>query len=343
MKPIRFLALPLAPLYGAVVRARNRAFDRHPERAARAGRPVVSIGNLSLGGTGKTPVTLFLAEGLQRHGWSNAVLSRGYGGHRQLDPMPVEPDTPPSQAGDEPALIARRLGPRRVVVARRRIDGALLAAGYDPAPRCLLLDDGFQHRALHRDLDLLLLDGVKRWGNGRMVPLGDLREPMEAVVRAHALVVTRASRASMTEVRSWWQRYGSGGPVFEVDFAIQALRPWPGGEKAAMPPADTPFLAFCALGNPGSFLADLMVAGVRWVADFTFRDHHAITPKELVLLQARAAQAGAEALICTEKDAVKLGEAHRAVLKLPLYVAEQSLLRGDELLQWVVSRLEAIR
>lgn len=344
MHLIRILAIPLAPLYGAVVRARNRAFDRHPERAARAGRPVLSIGNLSMGGTGKTPVTLFLAEGLQQRGWSNLVLSRGYGGRRPLDPMPVEPETPPSQAGDEPVLMASRLGPKRVVVARRRIDGARVAGGYDPAPRCLLLDDGFQHRALHRDLDLLLLDGVKRWGNGRMLPLGDLREPMEAAARAHALVVTRASRAPMADIRSWWQRYGSGGPVFAVDFAIQGLRPWSSGVKTSLPaPADTPFLAFCALGNPESFLADLMVAGVRWVADATFKDHHAITPRELTLLQARASQAGAEALVCTEKDAVKLGDTHRAALTLPLYVAEQSLLGGEELLRWVLSRLDALQ
>ena len=343
MKALRILAFPLAPLYGAVVKARNRAFDAHPGRAAKAGRPVVSIGNLSLGGTGKTPVTLFLAEALQRQGWSNAVLSRGYGGRRAADPMPVDPSTAPDQAGDEPVLMARRLGPGRVVVARRRIEGARLAIGLPSSPRCLLLDDGFQHRALHRDLDLLVLDGVKRWGNGRMVPLGELREPASAAARAHALVVTRAARAPMAEIRAWWQQHGSGGPVFTVDFAVAALREWKSG--ARLSPADArgrPFFAFCALGNPEAFLADLMLAGVRWVADRTFRDHHAVTPKELLQLQRQAREAGAEALVCTEKDAVKLGAPHAAALELPLYVAEQSLVGGEDLRQWVLDRLEAI-
>lgn len=343
MKALRILAFPLAPLYGGVVKVRNRSFDAHPERAAKAGRPVVSIGNLSLGGTGKTPVTLFLAEALQRQGWSNAVLSRGYGGRRQTDPMAVDPATPPGQAGDEPALMARRLGPGRVVVARRRIEGARLAAALPASPRCLLLDDGFQHRALHRDLDLLVLDGVKRWGNGRMVPLGDLREPASSAARAHALVVTRAARAPMAEIRAWWERHGSGGPVFTVDFAITALREWDSGARLALPdPRNRAFLAFCALGHPEAFLADLMLAGVRWVADRTFRDHHAVTPKELRQLQQQAREAEAEALVCTEKDAVKLGAAHASGLELPLYVAEQSLVGGDDLLQWVLERLEAL-
>lgn len=343
MNALRILALPLAPLYGAVVKARNQAFDRHPERSARAGRPVVSIGNLTLGGTGKTPLTLMLAEALQAHAWSNVILSRGYGGRRSQDPFPVEPGTPADLAGDEPVLMARRLGPGRVVVARRRIEGARLAGGRPGPPRCLLLDDGFQHRALHRDLDLLVLDGVKRWGNGRMVPLGDLREPAGSAARAHALVVTRAARAPMAEVQEWWARHGSGGPVFTVDFAITGLRGWGHEGRLALPdPEQRPFLAFCALGHPEAFLADLLVAGARWVADHAFRDHHPVTPKELQHLQAMARKAGVDALVCTEKDAVKLGDPHRAVLEMPLWVAEQGVVGGEDLFRWVLARLEAL-
>ncbi|MFZ1377536.1 MAG: tetraacyldisaccharide 4'-kinase, partial [Geothrix sp.] len=168
MSLLRLLAAPLAPLYGAVVRARNRGFDAHPDRAARATVPVISIGNLSAGGTGKTPLTLYLADGLENGGWTNAVLSRGYGGRRDVDPMSVEADSDPRQTGDEPLLMARRLGPRRVVVGRKREAAALRALSQRPDSRCLLLDDGFQHRALYRDLDLLVLDGVRRWGDGRM-------------------------------------------------------------------------------------------------------------------------------------------------------------------------------
>lgn len=213
MSILRYLAAPLAPLYGAVVRFRNRSFDAHPERAATVPVPVISVGNLSAGGTGKTPLTLFLAEGLEAAGWTNAVLSRGYGGRRDIDPMSVEADSDPRQTGDEPLLMARRLGPHRVVVGRKRHAAALRALSQRPETRCLLLDDGFQHRALHRDLDLLVLDGVRLWGDGRLLPLGDLREPETSAGRAHALVVTRAGRTkNRAAVETWWARHGSGGP-----------------------------------------------------------------------------------------------------------------------------------
>ncbi len=345
MSLLRWLAAPLSPLYGAVVRLRNRAFDAHPERASRVGARVISIGNLSTGGTGKTPLTLWLAESLQAAGWANAVISRGYGGKRVTNVMDVGPESKTGEVGDEPLLMARRLGSGRVVVARKRIAGALRALAVNPSAKVLLLDDGFQHRALHRDLDLLVLDGVRRWGNGKMLPRGDLREPQESASRAHALVVTRGGFASKDEIEGWWKRYGSGGPVFYVDFAIGALRAFnPTGcpERLELPAKDLrPFFAFCGLGHPEAFFADLLVAGLSWSGTKTFRDHHAISPRELWLLQTEAAKEGATALICTEKDAVKLGGGHLAVLQMPLWIAEQKVIGAEALLAWVLGELEA--
>lgn len=343
MRWLRILSNPLAPLYAAVVRGRNRAFDADPSRSARAGAPVVSLGNLSMGGTGKTPLTLFLAEGLQARGWASAVVSKGYGGRRRTDPMAVAPGSDPSAAGDEAVMMAGRLGSRRVAVARKRIEGARLALAWDPPPRVLLLDDGFQHRALHRDLDLLVLDGVRRWGNGRMLPAGDLREPMDSARRAHALVVTRASRCPRADIEAWWARHGSGGPVFFTDFRIRALRPLQGGAARALPlPAGERVLAFCALGHPEAFFADLLLAGVPWGETAAFRDHHPFTPAEVQRLQAQAGAAGLQALVCTEKDAVKLAAALPGPPGLPILVAEQALEGGDPLLAWVLARLEAL-
>ena len=343
MRWLRILSAPLAPFYASVVGWRNRAFDGSPGRSARAACPVVSLGNLSMGGTGKTPLTLFLAEGLQGAGWPNAVLSRGYGGRRRQDPLEVLPHSDPWACGDEAAMMASRLGERRVVVARRRIEGARLTEGWMPPPSCLLLDDGFQHRALHRDLDLLVLDGVRRWGDGRMLPLGDLREPQDSARRADALVVTRASRCPRAEVESWWARHGSGGPVFFTDFRLSALRPLGGGGRIPLPlQDDRAFLAFCALGHPEAFFADLLVAGVRWREIASFKDHHRFSHGELLALQARAVAEGAGALVCTEKDAVKLSPAHLAALHLPCFVAEQELEGGAELLRWVLQRLEEL-
>jgi tetraacyldisaccharide 4'-kinase len=343
MSILRWLAAPLSPLYGAVVKARNRAFDAHPERAARVEALVVSLGNLSTGGTGKTPVTLFLAEQLVASGRPVAVLSRGYGGRRRVDPMPVLPDSSPREVGDEPLMMARRLGAGRVVVARRRHAGALRALAGDPKPGVLLLDDGFQHRGLHRDLDLLVLDGVRRWGDGRMLPRGDLREPMENARRAHALVVTRGSRADKAEIAAWWESHGSGGPVFYLDFRIGALRLWNGEGRLELPVKDfDPFLAFCGLGHPESFYADLIVAGLGWTETLSFPDHAPLTPRRLMLAQMQAAGAGARALVCTEKDAVKLDASAAALLQMPLWIAEQQVVGGEALAGFVQEKLAAL-
>lgn len=341
---LRWLAAPLAPLYGAVVRARNRAFEEHPARSARVPAPVVSVGNLSTGGTGKTPVTLCLARGLEAAGWPNAVLSRGYGGKRLLDPMAVEPGSDPRQAGDEPCLMAQALGPGRVVVGRRRELAALRALAQAPPPKVLLLDDGFQHRALHRDVDLLLLDGVRRWGNGHMLPRGNLREPMASAQRASALVVTRGSRSPRDEIQAWWQRYGSGGPIFWVDFALTALRRFPSGARMELPsPEQGPIFAFCALGHPEAFFADLLVAGLPWLGTASFTDHRALSTRDLLDLERQAHAAGATALVCTEKDAVKLRPEQAQALQMPLWVAEQRVLGAEPLVAYVVERLNSLK
>jgi len=340
MTLLRWLAAPLAPLYGAVVRLRNRAFDEHPERMWRVSRPVVSIGNLTTGGTGKTPVTLFLAQGIQAAGLSCTVVSRGYGGRREVDPMDVEPSSDPAQTGDEPLLMARALGDHRVFVGRKRHAAALRSLAWNPDQDCLLLDDGFQHRALHRDVDLLLLDGVRRWGNGRMLPLGDLREPMDSAGRASALVVTRGSRADRASMEAWWQRYGSGGPIFFIDFAITALRRFDTSQRIEASASDIgPLFAFCALGHPDAFYADLLLAGCPWVGTRSFRDHQRLTASDLGTLEALALRQDARGLVCTEKDAIKLDPDSIKGLQLPLWISEQRVLGGEALLAYVLQRV----
>jgi tetraacyldisaccharide 4'-kinase len=255
--------------------------------------------------------------------------------------MSVESDSNPRQTGDEPLLMARRLGPHRVVVGRKRHAAALRALAQRPDLRCLLLDDGFQHRALHRDLDLLVLDGVRRWGDGRMLPRGDLREPIASVARAHALVVTRAARVSdRTEIETWWSHHGSGGPIFWVDFVLGRLRRWNAEESATLPlPGEGPAFAWCGLGHPEAFYADLLIAGQTWVGSHSFPDHQGPSPSDLRRLQDLARAEGAQWLVCTEKDAVKLGADHARVLEVPLFVAEQQVSGGEPLLAWVQAHL----
>ena len=346
MSILRYLAAPLAPIYAMAVARRNRAFDEG--RGVEAARvPVVSLGNLSTGGTGKTPVTLFLAEGLLAAGLETAVLSRGHGGRRREDPMRVDPDADPAACGDEPALMAGRLGEARVFVGRRRVEAARLALEARPDLAALLLDDGFQHRALHRDLDLLILDGLRLWGDGRMLPLGDLREPEANARRAHALIVTRAARVrDRARVEAWWREHGSGGPVFWLDFRLARLRPVdpPNGDGIQLPEPDAPpAFVWCGLGNPEAFFADLRSAGVAIQETARFRDHRGPSADELEALDAEAADIGAARLICTEKDAVKLTDDHLGALTLPLFAAEQRVEGGEALLAFVKARLAELK
>jgi tetraacyldisaccharide 4'-kinase len=311
--------------------------------AVRAALPVLSLGNLSVGGTGKTPLTLHLARVLGEMGHPNVVLSRGYGGRRDTDPMEVGPGSSPREVGDEPAMMAGRLGPGRVVVGRRRIEAARMAIARAPGARLLILDDGFQHRAIHRDIDLLLLDGVRATGNGKMLPLGNLREPMESAGRAHALVVTRGGRANAESVGAWWSSHGSGGPIFYVDFRISALRNAATGERTPLPAGHGPLFAFCALGHPQAFYADLSAAGLEGLGARSFRDHWCPAPRQVAKMVSTAARLGAVGLVCTEKDAVKLTGAHILASLIPIWIAEQDVVNAEGLANWIAGFLEKVR
>lgn len=339
MEFLRWLAAPLAPLYWSAVALRNRRFDQDPDRSERVPVPVISIGNLSTGGTGKTPVTLHLAERLAQAGWPNLIVSRGYRGRRAVDPMPVEPSGNPEETGDEPMMMARRLGPGRVIVARRRIEGARLALSLPEPPACLLLDDGFQHRQLHRDLDLLLLDGVRRWGKGRMLPLGDLREPMASAARAQALVVTRSDRTDRAAVEAWWARQGSGGPVFFLSFRIVRLRALSPG--CPEPEPGSRLAAFCGLGHPEAFHRDLERAGFVLGPTLNLGDHARPDAAALRAFADTALRQGARGLVCTEKDAVKLTQEQASALPLPLWIAEQAVEGAEPLVDFVLTALRA--
>jgi tetraacyldisaccharide 4'-kinase len=186
-----------------------------------------------------------------------------------------------------------------------------------------------------------VLDGVRLWGDGRMLPLGNLREPQESARRAHALIVTRASRVrDRAEVEAWWGRHGSGGPIFWIDFTLGGLRRWGTDARFPIPlPGQGPAFAWCGLGHPEAFYADLLVAGQAWSGSHSYPDHRGPTPADLGRLQARARAEGADWLVCTEKDAVKLGKDHAQTLDMPLFIAEQRVIGGEALLAWVKARL----
>lgn len=307
---LRTLLTPLSWLYGTVVAARNRHYDR-PANRVRAGIPVVSVGNLTVGGTGKTPIVCWIAERLRDDGRKPAVVSRGYGGAAGRGPCLVSlgegPRVDVRVAGDEPYFMAKTLPGVHVVVGSDRAVGveAAVAAGADVA----ILDDGFQHRGLERDLDLLLIDRSDPFGGGRLLPAGRLREPVSGMSRADLVLLTRTcSPERRVELQATLQRHLAGAPVLEAGHESIGFVDADGEATEAGPRV----VAFCGIGHPSGFRRDLEARGLELVDFVVFRDHHGYSSAELRALAARASAARAD-LVTTEKDLARLSDAPTVV------------------------------
>lgn len=307
----RLLLAPLLPpswAFGAAAAAR-RALYRHGVLAVeRAPLPVISVGNLALGGTGKTPVVIALASRLRDRGHAVAVLSRGYRGSGE-GPRIVSrgdgPLLPPSDAGDEPVLIARRCPGVHVLVGPRRADLARIAA-QDLGASVAILDDGFQHLSLARDLDIVVLDAAAPLGNGFLVPRGPLREGAAALGRAHLVWIAKTDEGdpAIVEAAARLAEERTGMPPVRARYRVERVL-LPDGRSGSL--AGRSVATFAGIGRPSSFRALLEREGARVVAQSTFPDHHGVNARELERVRAGARAAGAELLCCTEKDAVKLG------------------------------------
>ncbi len=285
-----------AACYAALLRRRGAAFDSGRRPAARLAGAVVSIGNLSLGGTAKTPATILLGGELRRRGFRVDVLSRGYRRRTRGLAIAESGAAPTALVGDEPRLIARRLGAPVLVARRRAVAGREAERRYHT--NLHLLDDGFQHRQLARDFDLVLLDPSDL--DDRLLPAGRLREPPAALARASAVTLLcepdarQAERNALIErVRRW-----TPAPVF---FAHKRL--------LAPAPPDSPAVAFCALARPQSFFTGLQRAGWQLLEAVAFRDHHAYTRRDLRRLRQLMLRHCA-VLATTEKDAMNLPADH---------------------------------
>jgi tetraacyldisaccharide 4'-kinase len=273
---------PLSTIYGGVVQARNALYDRGVLRARRLQGPVVSVGNLSAGGSGKTPFVLLLGDLLKARGIKLDVLSRGYG-RRSSGVRLVDPAGLPQEFGDEPLLIARKLQVPVVVGEDRYEAGRFAESRF--GPQLHLLDDGFQHRVLARDFDVVLV--TPQDASDRLLPAGRLREPLFALRRADAVVLASGAAAESFPL--------GGKMVWRVRRGIvpQNVPPRP--------------LVFCAIARPQNFVLQLRAAQIEPVAEAFYRDHHAYSEedvRELLELKQRSAAGG---FVTTEKDAVNLG------------------------------------
>jgi len=301
------LLTPLAPLYRGVVMARIGAYGRGWLRSSRLPVPVISVGNLTFGGTGKTPTVIALVRDLVRRGRRPAVLTRGYGrtGTEPVVLIGPDPRADARVAGDEPLELAHRLPGVPVVVDADRIRGGVeaLSRGAD----ILVLDDGFQHLRLERDLDLLLVDAGDPWGGGLMLPRGRLREPLPGLARADAVLVTKVpsdSETVLAEVRQVVAAHSPDMPVLAARLEPTAVRREDctvGSEVLA----GKRVLAVAGLGRPEGFADLLRGAGAEIVENRWFADHHQFTEAE-VRAAVDAAAAADAVVVTTAKDAVKI-------------------------------------
>ena len=275
--------------------------------------PVISIGNLTLGGTGKTPMVRYVTRLLLDRGVRPAIVSRGYGGKAagRINIVADRTKTllPPEMAGDEPFMLAEALpgvpvltGSQRARVARHAVEafGANL----------IVMDDGFQHLALRRDLDLVLFSARTLLGNGRVFPGGELREPLSALGRAHAFVITGVDASNRSVVEDFHRRLqGSfpAKPVFLGEYLPAGI--WHSSQDKACTLAEAKSMemfSFAGIANPDSFHQTLRLEGFSVTGSKEFRDHHDYTAQDVAALVAAARASGAQALITTEKDFVKL-------------------------------------
>ncbi|HEU5351551.1 MAG TPA: tetraacyldisaccharide 4'-kinase [Terracidiphilus sp.] len=319
--------LPFVPLYAAGVLWRNMLAETGWEPKRGLCFPVVSIGNLSTGGAGKTPLTIELARLLSARGFYVDVLSRGYGRRGSIAAR-VRPQGTAEEFGDEPLLIARETGVPVFVDAERYAAG-LLAEGYIPQqdagrPCVHLLDDGFQHRRLIRTVDVVLL-GREDWQDA-LLPAGNRREFHSALRRAHLLVIPAEEPEFEAELRAWgWQ-----GTVWRMRRGMQ------------VPVVEGPVAAFCGIARPGQFFNGLRAAGLTVAVQTAFRDHFRYSVADCYQLIHSARTAGAKALVTTEKDLARMGSLG-GVLRgdLPLHTAHLQVALENEkaALDWLAARL----
>lgn len=287
----RQLLLPLTPLYRLALALRELRLRTGLEQVRRLDFPVISIGSLSAGGSGKTPTTIALAEALTCRGLYVDVLSRGYGRKSQAA-LRVDPNGAAEDFGDEPLLIARETDAPVYVVAQRYRAGLMAeaAAVETGGIKVHLLDDGFQHRQLHRDINILLLDN--RDLHDHLLPAGNLREPLSAMRRATVIAIPADDR----ELESRLKAMGWKGAVWRLR------------RRMEVPQIDGPVVAFCGIARSDQFFAGLEAAGLHLASRIAFADHHNYKTHDLDCVNDAARSTGATTIVTTAKDQVRLGK-----------------------------------
>jgi tetraacyldisaccharide 4'-kinase len=317
---------PLGSLYGVAMKVRRVLYSAGRFRVHNLGVPVISVGNLTTGGTGKTPLVEWIAGELAQTGRRVCILTRGYGrrsaGTRVIVSDGNEIISDAAQAGDEALLLAERLkGQAAVISDADRVSAARWAVETFHS-NVFVLDDGFQHLRVARNLNILTIDATNPWGNGKLLPAGILREPRAELARADCIVITRANDPNSTEeLRRQIAEQSKDCPVFCSRMRLSGLRPVEPGRPLIAPEkiASSRIAAFCGVGNPESFFALLRRGGYQVVHTQSFRDHHRYTQTDIERVVRESVSHGAEILLTTAKDEVKL---RSLKFHLPSYSAD---------------------
>jgi tetraacyldisaccharide 4'-kinase len=328
---LRAATRAIEPFYATAMVARNRLFDAAVLSSHDLGRPTISVGNITTGGVGKTPMVRWLAERLRQRGRHLAVLARGY-------------KSSSSAGGDEQIMLERALNvgalPRVELLADPdRVRAAGEALQRDASIDVFVLDDGFQHRRARRNLDLVLLSAPEPFGFGHVLPRGLLREPLTGLVRAGACVLTHADQVlagQIAAIEQRVQRYAPQIPVYRSVHEHVALWNSAGGANDARQPMEmlgqVPFFAFAGIGSPARLERQLSRWGAGYRGSRWFADHHSYSVRDLRELESAARAAGGEILVTTEKDWAKLSDLPAGVGALPIWRIEMAMrfLDGDE-------------
>jgi len=297
---------PLSAVYGAIIRSRLHLYRNGTFRTSTLPAPVISVGNITVGGTGKTPLVEWVARVLAEDDKKVCILTRGYGRKNANEHVLVSDRSKvfsnATEAGDEALLLAERLIGKAAVMS----DANRFAAGEGAikhlGTNCFVLDDGFQHLRLARDLDIVTIDATNPWGSGHLLPYGRLREPLSSLSRADCIVVTRADQTDNSEITLTKLAELTNAPVFLSRMRSVGLESF----QRQVPESAERCFAFCGIGNPQSFFSQLGKQKIEIVNKKTFADHHNYTQKEIESLVETAQRQGANCLVTTEKDAVKL-------------------------------------
>jgi tetraacyldisaccharide 4'-kinase len=332
---------PLSSIYARLSDLRNARFDDGRSKSYELGARTISVGNITTGGTGKTPLVISIAENLAARGERVCILTRGYGRSRPKKRVVVSDGTHilanARSGGDEPVEMARALLGKAVVIADRDRVAAGARAKERYGVTAFVLDDGFQHRRVRRDLDIVCIDGMDPFGGGRVLPLGRLRETLFQLKRATAVMITRSDLAlNIEEIRSELRNHNERCPIFTARTVLSRLTPIADflnfevdvvgpelNETARLSPA----YAFCALGNPEAFFGQLAREKFEVAGTHRYRDHFVYTQRNAAELTESALRAGARCLLTTAKDAVKL---KGLKFEVPCFVVEARIAVDNE-------------